>query len=129
MEAKCGRFEQTSEVCHKAPEDGQTAETHDPDGPMNSGPGLTQAGRCVLLAKCFWKTQQSPKAAPFHPPSLKEELWLSTYKYNFILLKDVKIKRHDALNKGYVNRNTFITKNQKNQKTNSHCIELQYGSR
>lgn len=85
-------------------------------GPMNSGPGLTQAGRCVLLAKCFWKTQQSPKAAPFHPPSLKEELWLSTYEYNFILLKDVKIKRHDALNKGYVNRNTFITKKPKKTK-------------
>lgn len=89
---------------------------------MNSGPRLTQAGRCVLLAKCFWKTQQSPKAAPFHPLSLKEGLWLSTYEYDFILLKDVKIKRHDALNKGYVNRNTFITKNQKKNKKQIHIV-------
>lgn len=33
-------------------------------------------------------------------------------------------------NRGCVNRNTFITKKQNEEtKTNSHCIELQYGSR
>ena len=50
---------------------------------------------------------------PFHPPSLKEELWLNFDECNFILLE---VKRHNTLNKGYWNRNTFITKNQKKKK-------------
>ena len=55
--------------------------------------GKTTLG--VLLAKCFWKIQQSLKAAPFQPLSLKEELWLNIDECNFILL-EVK-KKHTML--------------------------------
>lgn len=68
------------------------AEMHSPDSPLNSGPGLMLG---VLLAKCFWKIQQSLKAAPFQPLSLKEELWLNIDECNFILL-EVK-KKHTML--------------------------------
>lgn len=60
------------------------AEMHNPDSPLNSGPGLMLG---MLLVKCFWIIQQSLKAAPFHPPSLKEEPWLNINECNFILGK------------------------------------------
>lgn len=107
MEAVCGQWEQTLERW--------MAQMHNPDSPLNSGPGLTLG---VLLAKCFWIIQQSLKAAPFHPPSLKEELWLNINECNFILGK----KRHNTLNKGYWNRNTFITKSQKNKNKNNFTL-------
>lgn len=50
----------------------------------------------MLGSVCSWqRASGNPtlKAAPFYPPSLKEELWLGINEYHVILLRGEEKKR------------------------------------